>query len=142
MQNSSTRLEVRMTRFWKFAAVTAVSAMVLSWTLPAGAQTSATVVNVIAGKSGFTFALSKSTVPHGTLTFKVKNAGQFPHSFKLCSSPKGGNANSCAGKGTPTIAPGASASLHVTLTQKGSYEYLCTVPGHAANGMKGILKVT
>jgi uncharacterized cupredoxin-like copper-binding protein len=131
-----------MTRFWKFAAVTAVSAMVLAWTLPAGAQTSATVVNVIAGKSGFTFALSKSTVPHGAITFKVKNAGQFPHAFKLCSSPKGGNANSCPGKGTPTIAPGASASLHVTLTKKGSYEYLCTVPGHAANGMKGILKVT
>ena len=131
-----------MSRIQMFAAVTAVSAIVLSCALPAGARTSATVVNVTAGKSGFSFALSKSTVPHGAVTFKVKNAGGFPHSFKVCSSPKGGKANSCAGKGTPTIAPGASATLSVTFTKKGSYEYLCTVPGHAANGMKGILKVT
>jgi uncharacterized cupredoxin-like copper-binding protein len=124
------------------SAVTAVSGVALYLALSAGAQTAATVVNVTAGKSGFSFALSKSTVPHGAITFKVKNAGGFPHSFKLCSSPKGGSANSCAGKGTPTIAPGSSATLKVTLAKKGSYEYLCTVPGHAANGMKGVLKVT
>jgi uncharacterized cupredoxin-like copper-binding protein len=131
-----------MSRFRILAAVTAVSAVVLCWALPAGARTSATVVNVTAGKAGFSFSLSKSTVPHGAITFKVTNAGGFPHSFKLCSSPKGGSANSCAGKGTPTIAPGGSATLSVTVKTKGSYEYLCTVPGHAASGMKGILKVT
>ena len=130
-----------MARFGMFAAAIAVLAVALSWVLPAGARSSATVVNVTAGKSGFSFSLSKSTVPHGAVTFKVKNAGGFPHSFKLCSSPKGGTANSCAGKGTPTIAPGATAALTATLA-KGTYEYLCTIPGHAANGMKGILKVT
>jgi uncharacterized cupredoxin-like copper-binding protein len=131
-----------MSRARIFTVIAAASALVLSWALPAGARTSATVVNVTAGKSGFSFALSTKTVPHGAITFKVKNAGGFPHSFKVCSSPKGGSANSCDGKGTPTIAPGASATLSVTFTKKGSYEYLCTVPGHAANGMKGILKVT
>jgi uncharacterized cupredoxin-like copper-binding protein len=131
-----------MSRFRMLSALAAVSGVVLCCALPAGARTAATVVSVTAGKSGFSFSLSKSTVPHGAITFKVKNAGGFPHSFKLCSSPKGGNANSCAGKGTPTISPGASATLSVTLSKPGSYEYLCTVPGHAANGMKGILKVT
>ena len=33
-------------------------------------------------------------------------------------------------------------SLRVTVLLKGTYEYLCTVPGHAAGGMKGLLKVT
>ena len=131
-----------MSRFRMFAAVFAVSAVVLGWALPAGARTSATVVTVTAGKSGFSFSLSKSSVPHGAVTFKVKNAGGFPHSFKVCSSAKGGTANSCAGKGTATISPGGSATLSVTFAKAGSYEYLCTVPGHAANGMKGILKVT
>ncbi len=131
-----------MSRLGMFTVIGAVSVLVFSWALPAGARTSATVVNVTAGKSGFSFALSKSTVSRGAITFKVKNAGGFPHSFKVCSSPKGGSANSCAGKGTPTLAPGASATLTVTFAKKGSYEYLCTVPGHAANGMKGILKVT
>jgi uncharacterized cupredoxin-like copper-binding protein len=131
-----------MSRIRMFSAVTAVSGAALYLSLSAGAQTAATVVNVTAGKSGFSFTLSKSTVPQGAITFKVKNAGAFPHAFKLCSSPKGGSANSCAGKGTPTIAPGGSATLTVTVTKKGSYEYLCTVPGHAASGMKGVLKVT
>ena len=128
-----------MARFGMYAAAIAVLAVALSWVLPAGAQTSATVVNVTAGKSGFSFALSKKTVPHGAITFKVTNAGGFPHSFKLCASPKGGSANSCAGKGTAIIAPGATAALTATLA-KGTYEYLCTIPGHAANGMKGILR--
>jgi uncharacterized cupredoxin-like copper-binding protein len=131
-----------MSRFRILSAVIAVSGVVLYSVLPAGAHRAATVVNVAAGKSGFSFTLSKSTVPHGAVTFKVKNVGGFPHSFKVCASPKGGSANSCAGKGTPTISPGASATLTVTLAKKGSYEYLCTVPGHAANGMKGVLKVT
>ncbi len=130
-----------MSRLRMFSALSAVSAVVLCSALPAGAHSAATVVNVAAGKSGFSFTLSKSTVPHGAITFKVKNVSGFPHSFKLCSSPKGGSANSCTGKGTPMIAPKASATLTVTL-KKGSYEYLCTVPGHAANGMKGVLKVT
>ncbi len=131
-----------MSPFRIFSAVAAVSTVVLCSALPAGARSDATVVNVVAGKTGYSFMLSKSSVPHGAITFKVKNAGAFPHSFKLCSSPSGGKANSCAGKGTPMITPGASATLTVTVARKGTYEYLCTVPGHAANGMKGILKVT
>jgi uncharacterized cupredoxin-like copper-binding protein len=42
---------------------------------------------------------------------------------------------------TSSISPGKSATLSVKLT-KGTHEYLCTVPGHAAGGMKGDLKVT
>jgi uncharacterized cupredoxin-like copper-binding protein len=33
-------------------------------------------------------------------------------------------------------------TLKVTVSKPGNYEYLCTVPGHAAGGMKGTLKVT
>ena len=29
----------------------------------------------------------------------------------------------------------------MTFTAPGTYEYLCTVPGHAAGGMKGLLTV-
>jgi uncharacterized cupredoxin-like copper-binding protein len=30
----------------------------------------------------------------------------------------------------------------VTFLRSGTYEYLCTVPGHAAGGMKGLIKVS
>ena len=35
----------------------------------------------------------------------------------------------------------ASATLSYTFKTKGAYEYLCTVPGHAAAGMKGKIGV-
>ena len=109
-------------------------------TLGADAATTKTTNSVVAGKpSEFKFTLSKTSVPLGTVTFKITNQGALPHDFMVCT--KGGLANSCAGKVTKLISPGQSASLTVTFKQKGSYEYLCTVPGHAAAGMKGNLKV-
>jgi uncharacterized cupredoxin-like copper-binding protein len=33
-------------------------------------------------------------------------------------------------------------TLPYTFAKPGTYEYLCTVPGHAAAGMKGDLKVS
>jgi uncharacterized cupredoxin-like copper-binding protein len=107
------------------------------------ATAQATVVTVTAGKpSELAFTLSKKTIKTGATTFKITNKGALTHTFKVCSSSKGGSANSCAGKGTKQIAPGKSATLKITFTKKGTYEYLCTIPGHAAGGMKGDLKVT
>ena len=124
----------------------AVLLAAFTWTVAAGAHSGtadATVVTVTAGKPGeFAFKLSTKTVKTGAVPFKVTNKGALAHTFKVCSSSKGGSANSCAGKGTASINPGKSATLKVTFSKKGSYEYLCTVPGHAAGGMKGDLKVT
>jgi uncharacterized cupredoxin-like copper-binding protein len=72
----------------------------------------------------FKFALSRKSGHHGTIIFKVVNKGHIQHDFKI------------AGKNTAMLAPGKSATLKVTL-RKGSYKYICTVPGHAAAGMKG-----
>ncbi len=100
-------------------------------------------MKVTAGKpSEFHFSLSAMSVKPGAVTFKVTNKGALPHTFFVCSSSKGGSANSCAGKGTAQISPGKTASLTVTFKTPGSYEYLCSVPGHAAAGMKGDIKVT
>jgi uncharacterized cupredoxin-like copper-binding protein len=109
----------------------------------AGAATRTTTVNVIAGKpSELRFTLSKQTFPHGTVAFKLTNAGALAHDLKICASPKGGSANSCPGKVTKLIGHGQSVTLTYTFKTKGTYEYLCTVPGHAAAGMKGDVKVT
>jgi uncharacterized cupredoxin-like copper-binding protein len=40
------------------------------------------------------------------------------------------------------LSPGKSATLRVTFLRKGRYPYKCTVPGHAAAGMKGVFTVT
>jgi uncharacterized cupredoxin-like copper-binding protein len=76
----------------------------------------------------FKFALSPRTARHGTVTFHLVNKGKLAHDLKI------------AGKTSAMVHPGKSASLTVTL-KKGKYPYSCTVPGHAAAGMKGVLTV-
>jgi uncharacterized cupredoxin-like copper-binding protein len=112
----------------------------------------ATIVNVTMGKpSELRFTLSKlSNLPAGVITFKVKDAGLAFHDFKICRAPTPNYAslrttaslkNSCTGKSTPILKPGQTATLTVTITKDGMYEFLCTLAGHAAAGMKGMLGV-
>ena len=91
-------------------------------------QTSATTIQVKGGE--FFFKLStKSLARPGRVTFVFKNVGHVQHDFKI------------NGKRTPLISPGKTARLVVTFKKKGKYTYLCTVPGHAAAGMKGVFTV-
>ena len=73
-------------------------------------------------------ATGSASVPAGAVTFKVTNKGTSPHDFKI------------AGKKSAIVRPGKTAVLAVTL-KKGKAAYLCTLPGHAAAGMKGTLTV-
>jgi len=88
----------------------------------------ATATRVTVTASEFKFVLSKKIVPKGTVTFVVRNKGKVAHDFKI------------RGKKTKMLAPGQSATLKVVFA-KGKFKYLCTVPGHAAAGMKGVLTV-
>ena len=100
-------------------------------------------ISVTAGKpSEFRFIVSPSTAKRGLIVFKITNKGALPHTFKLCSARNKPLANSCSGRTSGQISPGQSGTLRVVVLLKGTYEYLCTLPGHAAGGMKGLLKVT
>ena len=77
----------------------------------------------------FRFRLSQHSVHRGTVVFRVVNRGKVAHDFKI------------AGRKTPVIKPGKSALLRVVFRKAGHYRYLCTVPGHAAAGMKGTFRV-
>ena len=104
----------------------------------------ATVITVVAGKpSELSFQLSKnSKLPVGSYTFKVTNKGLGFHTFKFCTTPvKNAAKNTCAGKVTKTLHPGDTASFTVKITKTGKYEYLCSIPGHAAGGIKGLIGV-
>ncbi|SRR6476469_1251136 len=129
-------------------ALAAVVALLAAGAGAAGAVVSthssakANVITVIAGKpSELKFALSKSTkLKVGTYTFKVTNKGLGFHTFKFCTAPvKTAAKNTCVGKVTKTLKPGQSASFSVTIKKAGKYEFLCSIPGHAAGGMKGLI---
>jgi uncharacterized cupredoxin-like copper-binding protein len=96
----------------------------------ADAKTTPKVVNVTVVMKEFRFTLSRRSVPVGTtVVFKVVNRGKITHNFKI------------AGKKTKNLNPGKSATLRVKFTKKRRYAYLCTIPGHAAAGMKGVFAV-
>jgi uncharacterized cupredoxin-like copper-binding protein len=104
------------------------------------------VITVNPGKpSELAFKLSKiSSIPSGTVTFKVTNLGFAYHNFKICTTPVTNAAavtDSCAGKATPILKHGQSATLTFTFSKRGRYEFLCSVTGHAAAGMRGIFGV-
>jgi uncharacterized cupredoxin-like copper-binding protein len=107
------------------AALFVVAAALLA---PVASPATQTTTVTVSAKE-FSFKLSTKTAKAGKVTFKVTNVGTIGHDFQI------------AGKKTPLIQKGKSATLTVTL-KKGSYPYLCTVPGHAAAGMKGTFKVT
>ena len=114
---------IRLTLAAVLAAVGIVAAPAL------GARTHAVATSVTVTATEFHFKLSKKSVPHGTVTFIVVNKGHIAHDFKI------------GGKKTALLAPGKTTKLTVKL-KAGKAKYVCTVPGHAAAGMKGTLKVT
>ena len=92
-------------------------------------STDVTTLSVTLGKpSELKITISKKTIGKGATTFKVTNKGALSHDFKI------------SGRTTRMLSTGKSASLR-TVLKKGKYAFLCTVPGHAAAGMKGVLTV-
>jgi nitrite reductase (NO-forming) len=81
------------------------------------------------------FKLSKSVLRPGTAIFRTVNDGAVEHDFRI----KG--LTPPAGVGTPILGSGQRATLTVRFGKLGRYTYICTVPGHAAAGMKGKLIV-
>jgi FtsP/CotA-like multicopper oxidase with cupredoxin domain len=71
-------------------------------------------------------------VPVGSdITFNVMNHGQSPHTFGVVVGADRLE--------TPTIDVGGSATLEVPALEAGTYDTLCTVPGHDQLGMVGSL---
>jgi plastocyanin len=115
------------------ARLTALAVVVLAAAavaVPAFARSHAALTTrVTVSATEFKFKLSRTSAPHGKVIFKLVNKGATAHNFKI------------AGHKTKLVDPGSSTTLTVTLA-KGSYKYLCTVPGHAAAGMKGTFRAT
>jgi uncharacterized cupredoxin-like copper-binding protein len=94
------------------------------------AKRHAAAAKVTVTATDFRFKLSRKTIgAPGKVAFRVVNRGKIAHDFKI------------AGRKTKLLSPGKSQTITVTFRKKGRYTYLCTVPGHAKLGMKGIFAV-
>jgi uncharacterized cupredoxin-like copper-binding protein len=106
----------------------AATAAVLTPIATAGKHASRRAATVAVSGKEYSFTPSSISVSHGTVTFRFTNRGKIGHDLSV------------PGKKTPVINPGKTATITVSL-KKGTYSFICTVPGHAQLGMKGTLKV-
>ncbi len=112
----------------RYAIVPVLLAAVTA-TLSLGQPAFGSAATVRVTETDMKLALNVTSAPKGSVNFLVTNKGQVPHDFKI------------AGMKTSTLAPGKSAKLVVRFAKAGKYPFLCTLPGHAAAGMKGSLTV-
>jgi uncharacterized cupredoxin-like copper-binding protein len=123
----------RRARIALLAGLTALLAAPAQAAVPAGKTA---VVVVVAGKpSEYDFRVSRTTVRHGTVVFKVKNLGKRAHSFEI------------GGKSTRRLLPHQSTTLTVVLKKPARYIFSdkCIANQNEQNVPPcagGILKVT
>jgi uncharacterized cupredoxin-like copper-binding protein len=100
-------------------------------------------VAIVAGPPNeFTFQPNQVTVQAGQpVTITLVNKGKLDHDLFIEAlgvklPPMGKNP-----KDHPMLAPSKSVTLTFTPAKKGTFEFICTVPGHKEAGMKGVIVV-
>ena len=84
---------------------------------------------------GYRFVLSRSSVPAGKTILEFVNHGQDEHNLNATEGSEGEVVGSL---------PNTPSDGHLSLTvnlKPGSYTLFCSLPGHAAKGMKATLTV-
>lgn len=115
----------------RFAALLPLAVPALAVAGPAAARPArAHPITLHVTAKDFSFALSRTSVKRGRVTFVIRNTGHTDHDFSI------------AGKTSKTIGPGDQTTLRITFGKAGRYRYSCTVDEHADLGMRGVLRVT
>lgn len=103
---------------------------------PAGAVQK---VALKSGESGLGYFINPSEVKlkPGRIEVTMSNEGaERPHNFVVRNLSGQGDLASM-----DRLSPGQSNSVTFTLAQAGTYQFLCTLPGHADRGAKGTFVV-
>jgi plastocyanin len=87
---------------------------------------------VIIEGNEFAFTPSRITLKKGQVAeITFRNTGPFPHNLAIAD----------LNVKTKTIQSGEQDTIQFTPDKTGQFAFICTVPGHADKGMKGILTV-
>jgi plastocyanin len=102
---------------------------------PTAPSTPAHVEVTAEDSEGFRFVLSRSSVPAGKTIIEFVNHGEDEHNLNAAQGSEGEVVGSL---------PNTPSNDHLSLTvnlKPGSYTLFCSLPGHAAKGMKATLTV-
>ncbi|MPZ91426.1 MAG: multicopper oxidase domain-containing protein [Actinobacteria bacterium] len=73
---------------------------------------------------------SEISLEPGDASLTVRNNGKTQHDFTVTGMT-----------GTEPLDPGAEETVALTGLEPGTYDFICSVPGHADGGMKGVITV-
>lgn len=176
MRRRPVKFRVLLAAVIALVTAAAIAFSLIGGPVPAAPHSSGTVVNVSLTDSGgpmgegtgpmhpgaMGLKANPVTVPHGTVTFRVTNAGAVNHEMvilplgasqvvgtrpfdgdaKVDEAGSLGEASKSDGDGAGEgIVPGSSGRVTVTLAP-GQYELVCNIMGHYVSGMYGKLTVT
>lgn len=86
-----------------------------------------------AGGDEYSFAPRSIQARAGdAIEVKFSNEGREPHTFTLLALRAD----------TGSVAPGETVTITFEAAKKGTFEIVCTIPGHAEAGMTGTLRVS
>lgn len=125
------------------ALLGAILTLVLAWGLVGLAAPKPVAVTITAGtpQNEFAFVPKEITVTAGQpVALTLVNKGKIEHDLHI-EALKVKIPPAAAKMADHVLAPGKSASVTFTPAKKGTYEFVCTVPGHKEAGMKGVLIV-
>lgn len=111
-------------------ATSAASPTAASTTAASSAPSGGPSTTINATEKDFSIALDKSSVPAGSVTFKITNQGPSPHNITIKE----------LNKSSDNIDAGKTGQFTVDLPA-GTYTVICNIPGHEQLGMHTMLTV-
>lgn len=98
----------------------------------AAAPATARTITIAVDAHDYSFSLSRRSVPAGSsVRFVVRNRGNAVHDFVVAKK-----------KRTRVLRPRQRQTITVSFPRKGTFRFLCSVPGHARLGMTGAIGVS
>lgn len=126
------KLRALMTERRRPLAAVLLSGAIAAGVFAAGApaeETSQAATRLTVAGSEFKLRPARLTATEGIVVIRFVNRGSIVHDLRV------------AGKRTPRIGAGKTATLRFANLKPGTYRFICTVPEHAAAGMRGVLTV-
>ena len=120
-----------MKRMLALAAVAAVALTAVAIAL------GATTLSIPADKTKLAFAKKALTAKAGKVTLVMPNPSVLPHNVAIRNGTSASSRLIAKGQ---IVGKGGTSRVTATL-KKGRYRFVCTVPGHEAGGMWGILTI-
>ena len=129
----------------RFTLILALMAIAIVLVACGGSEPEATTLS-FDGLDTFAFAPDTASAnAGGQVEVTLDNVGALEHSWTLVSADADATtvteADALTGATTGTVQPGESKTISFTAPAAGSYQFVCTIPGHAAAGMVGPMTI-